>query len=75
MYIYVAYYVVYYVVHYTIYLYVRSYVYHIANKVNMIYYIFVVVCTNLSGKEPHRQIGQDSVIESGNLAGLMVRVL
>ena len=32
----------------------------------------VVVCTDLSGKEPHRQIYVDKVVPLGSLAGVVV---
>ena len=32
----------------------------------------VVVCTDLSDKEPLRQVGMDSVVTSGSLGGVMV---
>ena len=34
--------------------------------------VSVVVCTDLSGKEPHRQVG---VVTSGSLGGVMVSVV
>ena len=35
----------------------------------------VVVYTDLSGKEPHRQVGNDMIVTSGNLDGVMVSTL
>ena len=35
----------------------------------------VVVCTNLSGKELHRQVGVGRVLASGCLGGVMVSTL
>ena len=35
----------------------------------------VVVCTDLSGKEPHRQVGVDRVVILGSLGGVMVIVV
>ena len=35
----------------------------------------LVVCTNLSDKEPYRQVNVDRVTTSGSLAGVMVSVL
>ena len=35
----------------------------------------VVVCTNLSGKEPHRQAGIGKVVTSGSLGDVMVSTL
>ena len=35
----------------------------------------VAVCTDLSGKEPHRQVGMGSMITSGILGGIMVSTL
>ena len=35
----------------------------------------VVVCVDLSGKEPHKQVGVDNVIASGRLARVMVGTL
>ena len=37
--------------------------------------VSVVVYTDLSGKEPHRQVGVDTVATSGSLGGVMVRML
>ena len=37
--------------------------------------ISVVVCTDLSAKEPHRQVGVDRVMISGSLGGVMVSVV
>ena len=35
----------------------------------------VVICTDLSGKEPHRQVGVAKVVTSGSLDGVMVSPL
>ena len=35
----------------------------------------VVVYTDLSDKEPHRQVGVGSMVTSGNLGGVMVSVV
>ena len=35
----------------------------------------VVVCTDLSGKEPHREVGVDTVVNAGLLGGVMVNTL
>ena len=35
----------------------------------------VVVCTDLSGKEPHRQVGVGMVGISGSLGGVMISTL
>ena len=35
----------------------------------------VVVCTNFSSKEPHRQVGLDRVVASGSLGSVMVTTL
>ena len=35
----------------------------------------VIVCTNLSGKEPYRQAGVDRIVTSGNLGGVMISTL
>ena len=35
----------------------------------------VVVCTDLSGKEPYKQIGMGRVVTSGSLCGVMVSTL
>ena len=35
----------------------------------------VADCTDLSGKEPHRQVGLDRIITSGRLGGLMVSTM
>ena len=35
----------------------------------------VVVCTDLSGKEPQRQLGVCIVVTSGSLGGVMVSTL
>ena len=35
----------------------------------------VVVCTDLQGKEPHRQVGIGQVMTSGSLGGGMVNTL
>ena len=35
----------------------------------------VVVCSGLSGKDPHRQVGVGRVAKSGSLGGVMVRIL
>ena len=37
--------------------------------------ISVVVCTDFSGKEPHRQVGVVRVVTSGSLGGEMVGTL
>ena len=37
--------------------------------------VVVVVCTHLSGKELHTQVGLDRVIASGSLGGVMVITL
>ena len=37
--------------------------------------VSVVVCTDLSGKEPHRQVGVSMVVTSGSLGGVMVSTL
>ena len=37
--------------------------------------ISLVVCIDLSGKKPHRQVGMDKVIESRSLGSKMVRIL
>ena len=37
------------------------------------YSIIVVVCTDLSGKKPHRQVGVGKVIATGSLGSVMVR--
>ena len=37
--------------------------------------VSVVVCTDLSGKESHRQVGVGRVIASGSLGGIMIRVI
>ena len=37
--------------------------------------VIVVVCTHLSGKEPHRQVGVGRVVESGSLGGVMISTL
>ena len=37
--------------------------------------VSVVVCTDLSGKEPHRQVGVGRVVTSGSLGGVMVSVV
>ena len=34
-----------------------------------------VVCTDLSGKEPHRQAGMGTVLTSGSLGGVMISTL
>ena len=34
-----------------------------------------VVCTDLSGREPHRQVGMGRVVKSGRLCGVMVITL
>ena len=39
------------------------------------YNIFVVVCNDLSGKQPHRQVGVDRVVTLGSLSGEMVSTL
>ena len=38
-------------------------------------YIYVVVCTDLWGKEPHRQVGVGDMVTSGSLRGVMVITL
>ena len=38
-------------------------------------YNSVVVCTDLSGKDPHRQVAMDRVVKSGSLHGVMVNTL
>ena len=35
----------------------------------------VVVCTDLSGKEPYREVGVGSMVTSGSLGGVMVNTL
>ena len=35
----------------------------------------VVVCTDLSGKEPHRQVGVGRLVTSCNLGGVMAQIL
>ena len=35
----------------------------------------VVVCTDLSGKEPHRQVGVGREVTSGSLGGVMFSTL
>ena len=35
----------------------------------------VVVCTDLAGKEPHRQLGMGRVMTSGSLGDVMVSIL
>ena len=35
----------------------------------------VLVCTDLSGKEPHRQVGMGRVMTSGSLGGVMLSTL
>ena len=35
----------------------------------------IVVCTNLSGKEPDKQVGVHSMMTSENLGGIMVSTL
>ena len=35
----------------------------------------VVVCTDLSGKEPHSNVGVVTVVTSGSLGGVMVSIL
>ena len=35
----------------------------------------VLVCTDLSGKEPHMHVGVGSVVKSGNLDGVLVSTL
>ena len=37
--------------------------------------IGVEVCTDLSSKEPHRQVGMDRMVTSGSLGGEMVSIL
>ena len=37
--------------------------------------VSVVVCTDLSGKEPHRLVGVGRVVTSGSLGGVMVGVI
>ena len=37
--------------------------------------VSVVVCTDLSGKEPHRQVGVGRVVTSGSLDGVVVSVV
>ena len=35
----------------------------------------IAVCTDLSGKEPHRQVGVGKMVTSGSLGGVMVGIL
>ena len=35
----------------------------------------VLVCTDLSSKEPHRQVSVDRIVTSGSLCGVMVSTL
>ena len=35
----------------------------------------MVVCTDLSGKEPHSQVGVSMVIRSGSVCGVMVSTM
>ena len=37
--------------------------------------VSATVCTDLSGKEPHRQVGVNRVVTSGSLGGVMVDVV
>ena len=37
--------------------------------------VSVVVCTDLSGKEPHTEVGVGRVIVSGSLGGVMVSLV
>ena len=37
--------------------------------------VSVVVCTDISGKEPHRQVGVGGVVTLGSLGGEMVSTL
>ena len=38
-------------------------------------YVFVIVYTHRSDKEPYRQVGMDRVTKSGSLRGVMVKTL
>ena len=44
-------------------------------KANNAKVMSVVVCTNLSGKKPHRQVDMDKVVASRSLGGVMVSTL
>ena len=37
--------------------------------------VTVIVCTDLSDKMPHRQVGVDRVVTSGSLGGVMGNVV
>ena len=37
--------------------------------------LVITVCTDLSGKEAHRQVGMDKVVTSRSLAGVMVSTM
>ena len=43
--------------------------------INMIIHCIVLVCVDLSDKEPHRQVGVDKVMALGSLGGEMVFML
>ena len=58
-----------------IYIYIYAYLYisiYIYIYISMHIYTYVIVCTDLWGKELHRQAGVGIVVTSGSLSGVMV---
>ena len=47
----------------------------LALGVSLVNYVLVIVCTDLSSKEPHRQVSMGRVITSGSPGGIMVSTL
>ena len=53
----------------------RRIIFHFHHPPQHMYYTTVIVCTDLSGKESHRQVGMGRVITSRSLGSVMVRTL